>query len=108
MVIYDKSNKNKGLYTRLKKQFDEELSNGTINMEIFRELESMPVIENHELTLKKILSKVRNVGYNLNEINNHLIGMNKISFEIVSQAYQYLPEDWIKSSLQKGKNCGKI
>lgn len=103
MVIYDKSNKNKGLYTRLKKQFDEELSNGTINMEIFRELESMPVIENHELTLKKILSKVRNVGYNLNEINNHLIGMNKISFEIVSQAYQYLPEDWIKSSLQKGK-----
>ncbi|MDE6779890.1 MAG: hypothetical protein K2J40_00310, partial [Ruminococcus sp.] len=52
---------------------------------------------------KKKLSNVRNVGYNQSAINNHLIGMNDTSFEIVSQAYQYLPEDWIKSSLQKGR-----
>ena len=102
-VIYDESNKNKGLYYSLKKQFDEELNYGIINMEIFRKLESMPVIESHELTLKKFLSKIRNLGYNQSEISNHLTGIDKATLEQVAQAYQYLPEDWIKDSLQKGK-----
>ena len=105
-VIYDESNKNKELYYSLEKQFKERTDNRIFDektISISEKLESMPVVINNELTLKKILSKVRNVGYNQNEINNHLIGMNKTSLEIVSQAYQYLPEDWIKSSLQKGK-----
>ena len=106
MVIYDESNKNKELYNSLKKQFEERTDNliyDETTMEIFSKLQNMPVIENHALELKKILSEVRNVGYNQNEINNHLIDMDKASFERVAQAYQYLPEDWIKSSLQKGK-----
>ncbi|MDE6538654.1 MAG: phage minor capsid protein, partial [Ruminococcus sp.] len=90
MVIYDKSNKNKKLYYQLNEQLNEELSRGIVNMEIFKKLETMTVVENHALELKKMLSKVRNVGYNQSAINNHLIGMNDTSFEIVSQAYQYL------------------
>lgn len=106
MVIYNESNKNKELYNSLENELYERINNGINderNMEIYEKLKNMPVIGSHALELKKILSEVRNVGYNQNEINNHLIGMDKASFEIVSQAYQYLPEDWIKSSLQKGK-----
>ena len=106
IVLYDKSNQNKNLYKQLKKQLDNKISNGIYNEEVeklFKKMEDMEVIENHSLVLKNTLSRIRKVGYDNKEVYNHLKGFDRISVDIVAQAYQYLPEDWIKSSLQKGK-----
>ena len=107
-IAYDISDKNMGRYLELKKAFEENINNNNTDT-LYNEICSLNVIENipemHALQLKSILSRIRSMGHSKNsslDIYSNLTGEER-AIQSVLDAYSYLPEDWIKTSLQAGR-----